>query len=215
MNDGRRERQQEHVAVAEVPLAREQLLADPRADERGGDRPDDAQPDDDDDRRFMPMRKSSCLPSLASPASFGSSAACTAWNSSSGIRATNRPVMKCDARSCSCSWSREVDAEHARVREQLREHRADEQPGERARQLRVRRVGSGQHQVVLAAQRDRDREDRRRREREAVRDRPSFTPTAKSTMHATMRTVPSEPCMRPYGPKRPLPESVPRVMYAT
>src|SRR5205823_6266093 len=39
----RRERQQEHVAVAEIPLADEQLLAGPGSDERGGDRPAYAQ----------------------------------------------------------------------------------------------------------------------------------------------------------------------------
>ena len=45
-------------------------------------------------RRIMPARKSSCLPSLAWRASFGSSAAWMAWNMSSGMRAMKTPVMK-------------------------------------------------------------------------------------------------------------------------
>ena len=90
-----RERQQEHVAVAEVPLARRTTLrrttarrVSPRRLRRRTARARRRS------SRFMPTRKSSCLPSLARPASFGSSAACTAWKRSSGTRATNRPVMK-------------------------------------------------------------------------------------------------------------------------
>jgi hypothetical protein len=37
---------------------------------------------------------------------------------------------------------------------------------------------------------------------------------ANSTMQNAMRVAPSVPSITPYGPKRPLPDSVPREMYA-
>jgi hypothetical protein len=43
--------------------------------------------------RFSPARNSSCFPAPASPASFGSSVPCTAWNSRMGIRAITNAVV--------------------------------------------------------------------------------------------------------------------------
>ena len=57
----------------------------------------------------------------------------------------------------------------------------------------------------------RDRAERRQREREAVQPRRADAGRRTARRRTTSRTMPSAPCIMPYGPKRPLPESVPRV----
>ena len=183
-------------------LLGEQLLADPRADQRRGDRPGrrTARPRRRPGAR-MPMRKSSCLPSLARPASFGSSAACTAWNSSSGIagdeqagdEARGEVLLAVGVASRLTPNTLAYESSCART-DPTSSH------AERARQLRVRRVraracrrprcprseiataisgGATSANAVEPGRLDADRRTGRRT--------------------TTMRTVPSDPCMSPYG----------------
>ncbi|GIU88807.1 MAG: hypothetical protein KatS3mg009_3322 [Acidimicrobiia bacterium] len=118
--------------------------------------------------RRIPDRKSSCRPSPARPASFGSSAACTAWKSRIGTRAMNRPVMNLPGEVLLVGVREDARGEEAAVRERLREHRSEEEQRERARQLRVGRRRAGCHEVALTPERDRHRGEGRERQRESV-----------------------------------------------
>ena len=104
-----------------------------------------------------PMRNSSNLPALASADSFGSSAACTAWNRNSGMRAMITAVKNCDDQLVLALAGEDLHRDRPAVDEHHREHRSGQQRTERARQLRPRRVGAVGHDAVLAAQRDRAR----------------------------------------------------------
>ena len=126
----------------------------------------------------MPARKSSSRPSPARRASFGSSAACTAWNSRIGMRAMKRPVMNLPTRSFWLGSASTFAARKLRVRQQLARARepTSSQPSA-VESSEYGASGPGVEQAVLAAQRDGDRDERRQREREAVRARRRRRPT--------------------------------------
>ena len=166
-----RQRQQEHVAVAEVPLGREQLLADLGAD-RAWRRscPRRTTPVTTTTRRTMPgaevvvlafARRGGRAWAAARPGSPGRPGA--------GMRAMKMPVMKPAvivlrsagvARICT-PRTLMYESSWAKIEP------TSKQP-ERARELGVRRVGPRRHEAVLAAERDAHRDDRRQRERDAV-----------------------------------------------
>ena len=60
--------------------------------------------------RRKPRRNSAISPIAARRASFGSSAACTAWNRNSGTRATSTPALNALTRGCSAGVARRLAA---------------------------------------------------------------------------------------------------------
>ena len=162
----------------------------------------------------MPVRNSSWRPAPASAASFGSNAACTAWNRRIGMRATKMPVMN-PASASFCAWvlARIVAARNAAydrlcASTELRSRRpnAPDNSVYGAVGPGVRSPFCPRSEINTAAAGG-------QRECEAVHAG-RVAVEGEEQPHARMRTVPSEPCIRPYAPNRPLPESVPRVMNA-
>ena len=180
--DGRRERQQEHVAVAEVPLARRRASGRPTG--RSSVAATTSRSTHSATHDARPVGACRCgsrraCPRSRAPASFGSSAACTAWNSSSGTRATNRPVMKCERGPSGCASRAGCTPNTLAYDEQLREHGSERAARPSAPDSsEYGASGPGVRRPLLTAQRDRDGEQRRRGEREARRARPTSTPTA-------------------------------------
>ena len=105
------------------------------------------------------------------------------------------------------TFARSWHAEDAGVGEQLGEQRAEQQPAERARQLRVRRArdrGSGGRAGRAARSPPRSAAAARARGRTS-RPRSTRRPP-RGRCRRGCATLPSEPCIKPYGPKRPLPD---------
>ena len=197
------EREQAEVAVAEGALVLpNSIFADGRADRSTPPTMPRTPSADHDQRRAGACRCGSrrACPRRRAAASFGSSAACTAWNSeerdagdedAGDEAADERPSRPASRGRCA--------PRNARVRQRLREHRAEQEQPSAPESSEYGASGPGVHEAVLAAQRERDRDRaagararartarrRRRRRRRARRRR-------------RCRTMPSEPCIMPYG----------------
>ena len=154
-------------------------------------------------------------PRSRAAASFGSSAACTAWNTRSGMRAMKMPgdEVADEVLLAAVVASRSTPSTPAYESSWRAPNR---RAGSRARSTAPSTARSGPGCTGRAARAARSStatiggsaEGERRTGRATV-DADDRTSTITERRCATM---PSEPCIRPYGPKRPLPESVPRVM---
>ena len=162
----------------------------------------------------MPVRKSSCFPSPASRASFGSSAAWTAWKNMSGIRGTKTPGDEEGDAVLLCLRGEQLDPQDTRVRQQLREDGSHEQPPERSRDFGIRRLRTGSEQAALPTECEYDRDDRRHGQREPVEPN---CPESDDEQHCgeddPNRCFRAK--MKPYRPNRPFPDSVPRAVNDT
>ncbi len=166
---GRGERQQEHVAVSEIPLAGKQLLAEPRTDQRRRRGSREAQADHDRDELAHTDPEVVVLALAGERGELREQRGLHRLEHEEGNPGDEQPGDEVRA-DVLLARAREMGhAEDARVRQQLREHRPDQQPRQRARELRVGRVRPGQQEVVLAAERDEHGEQRRRCERDAPR----------------------------------------------
>ena len=103
-----------------------------------------ADADDDDHELLQPGAEVGVLArARRAPASFGRSAAWTAWNSRIGMRAMKNPTMKSAAASRSALPLREHEhAEGGRVAQRLRGERSEEEQREVGRELRPLGVGA-------------------------------------------------------------------------
>ena len=143
-DDGLRRRERHHVARArqrqhgERPAA-ELGVVEPldheRAEEERAGGADHADCDDEHRQRRSPARNSTSSLRAASLDSRGSSAACTAWNMNSGIRASRTPYANWVTSSASSVVGEQGGGNDTGVEERGGEHRADQQPAEVRRDL--------------------------------------------------------------------------------
>ena len=160
------------IAVTENELVlAEQQLTDERTDRRRRDRAEDPEPDDDQDE-LAHAGAEVVVPALA-----GEPRQLREERRLHRLEQQDRDARdeesgdeQSDARFLA-RGREEVGGEEARIRQQLREHGAEQEQRERAGQLGVGRNRAGLHESALAAQRDRDRTERREHEREPVQPR--------------------------------------------